>query len=345
MVAIKAHQVPAFLKSMDAALAAVLVYGNDAGLVSERARAAAEQLASRAEPPGEIVRIEEADFEQDPERLAVELKTVAMFGGRRIVRTTAGRKINAQVLAPLLEPGAMAGALVVEAGNLRPGDALRSAFERADHAAALPCYGDEVRDLDRLVREMLAAQGLEIAAEARQLLIARLGADRALSRAEIEKLALYAGGKARIEVDDIDAVVGDAAELAIDAVLFATASGETARALSELDRTVASGESPQAIVLALQRHFQRLSRIRAAVDAGRSFEDAIRALRPPLHFKHKAVLEAQCRAWSVAGSAEAMALISAAARAARLTPALEASLAERLVLDLAGLAPRSSFRQ
>jgi DNA polymerase-3 subunit delta len=238
----------------------------------------------------------------------------------------------------------MAGALVVEAGNLRPGDALRAAFERVDHAAAIPCYGDETRDLDRLVRETLAAEGLEITAEARQLLIARLGADRALSRSEIEKLALYASGKARIEVDDIDAVVGDAAELAIDAVLFATAAGERARALSEVDRTVASGESPQAIILALQRHFQRLNRIRAALDGGRGFEDAIRALRPPLHFKHKAVMEAQSRAWTLAGSAEAMALISAAARAARLTPALEASLAERLVLDLARLAPRSSFR-
>jgi DNA polymerase-3 subunit delta len=344
MVAIKAHQGLAFLKSADATLAAVLVYGNDAGLVSERARVAAEQLATRSEPPGEIVRIEEADFELDPDRLAVELKTVAMFGGRRIVRTTAGRRINAQVLTPLLEPGAMAGALVVEAGNLRPGDALRSAFERADHAAAVPCYGDEARDLDRLVRETLAGQGFEITAEARQLLIARLGADRALSRSEIEKLAIYAGGKAKIDVGEIDAVVGDAAELAIDAVLFAAASGETARALSEFDRTVASGESPQAIVLALQRHFQRLNRIRAALDGGRSFEDAVRALRPPLHFKYKAAIEAQSRAWTLAGSTEAMGLISTVARAARLNPTLEASLAERLVLDLSRLAPRSSLR-
>ena len=345
MVAIKAHQAQAFLKSFDATVAAILVYGSDAGLVSERARFAAEQLAARSQPPGEMVRIEESDLEQEPDRLAVELKTVAMFGGRRIVRTTAGRRVNAQALAPLLAPGAMAGALVVEAGNLRAGDALRSAFERADHAAAIACYGDEIRDLDRLVREALAAEGLGITAEARQLLIARLGADRALSRSEIEKLALYVRGKAKIDVDDIDAVVGDASELAIDAVLLATAAGDAARALSELDRTVASGESPQALILALQRHFQRLSRIRAALDAGRSFEDATRALRPPLYFKHKAAVEAQSRAWTLARSSEGLSLISVAARAARLAPQLEASLAERLVLDLARLAPRAPGRR
>jgi DNA polymerase-3 subunit delta len=345
MVAVKSHQAPAFLKSLDEAMAAILVYGNDAGLVSERARLAAEQLARVSEPPGEIVRIEEADFEQDPDRLAVELKTVAMFGGRRVVRTTAGRKINTQVLTPLLAPGAIAGALVVEAGNLRTGDALRSAFERGKGAAAIACYADEVRDLDRLLSETLRAESLDISAEARQSLLARLGADRALSRSEIEKLALYARGKGKIDVDDVDAVVGDASELAIDAVLFATAAGDAARALAEFDRTVGAGESPQAIILALLRHFQRLNRIRAALDAGRGFDEAAQALRPPLHFKHKATVEAQCRAWTLAKSLEALSQISAAARAARLNSAIEASLAERLILDLARLAPRPSGRR
>ena len=37
-----------------------------------------------------------------------------------------------------------------------------------------------------------AARKLQITPEAQRLLLARLGADRALSRAEIEKLALYA---------------------------------------------------------------------------------------------------------------------------------------------------------
>jgi DNA polymerase-3 subunit delta len=345
MVAVKSHQAHAFLKSLDAAVTAILVYGSDAGLVSERARFAAERLAACSQPPGEIVRIEDADLDQEPDRLAIELRTIAMFGGRRIVRTSAGRKINAEVLKPLLAPGAMAGALVVEAANLRAGDALRSAFERADHAVAIACYGDETRDLDGLVREVLGPEGLEITAEARELLIARLGADRALSRSEVEKLALYAHGRAGIDVEDIDAVVGDAAELAIDAVLFAAAAGDAAKALFEFDRTVASGESPQAVILALQRHFQRLHRIRAARDKGRGFEDVARTLRPPLHFKHKAVVEAQSRAWTLARLSEAMSLVSVAARAARFGAALEASLAERLILDLAKLSPRASSRR
>jgi DNA polymerase-3 subunit delta len=264
-----------------------------------------------------------------------------MFGGRRIVRTTAGRKINAQVLAPLLEPGAMAGALVVEAGNLRPGDALRSAFERADHAAALPCYGDEVRDLDRLVREMLAAQGLEIAAEARQLLIARLGADRALSRAEVEKLTLYARGKVRIEEADVEAAVGDAAETALDRVVLAAASGRPGEAVRECERCVTGGEDAQRVIAALQNHFMRLHRLRGAHDAGRSLDDLIRALKPRPNYRQEAAIAQQVRQWPLGSLNAALARIGDAAKAARLNSALDTTLAERLLLALGDLARRA----
>ena len=71
---------------------------------------------------------------------------------------------------------------------------------------------------------MLGAAGLTITPEARELLLSRLGADRALSRSEIEKLALYAGGKGTIEIDDVEAVVGDASELAIDTMIMAAAA-------------------------------------------------------------------------------------------------------------------------
>ncbi len=84
----------------------------------------------------------------------------------------------------------------------------------------------------------------------------------ALSRAEIDKLALYAAGAGTITVEHIEAIVGDASELTIDRIVEAAATGDTATALAECDRAVASGESAQTVVLAAQRHFLRLHRAR-----------------------------------------------------------------------------------
>jgi DNA polymerase-3 subunit delta len=239
----------------------------------------------------------------------------------------------------LVEDANLAGHLIVEAGNLRPDDALRALFEKSPAAAAVACFPDEARDLDAVIREVFSGQKVQITPEARRLLLARLGADRALSRAEIAKLALYAHGKSLIDENDVDAAVGDAAELALDRIVMAAASGHIGAALTECDRSVAAGDSPQAVIAALQRHFLRLHRMRGALDAGRTMDEVMRSLRPPPHFKQREALESQGRGWNMVKLNAALTRIAKAAKAARLSPALESTLAENLLLDLGAMSP------
>ncbi len=338
MVAIRPQSAVAFLAKPDPHLRAILLYGSDAGSVSERAQRLAAQYAAREQPPGEIIRIDEPELDTDPDRLSVELLTMPMFGGSKVVRTTASRKVTAATLKPLLEGSPLAGVLIVEAGNLRPDEGLRGLFEKSPNAAAVGCYADEGATLAGLISEVLSAAKLKITPEAREELTARLGADRGVTRSELEKLALFAAGAGTIDIDHIDAIVGDASELAIDRVLNAAGLGDAAAALAECDRAVASGESPQLLILMAQRHFQRLQKTRAGLEAGRSMDDLIRQMRPPLHFKQRAVFERQCRAWTVAALATVLARISTAAKAARLSSSLETPLAERLFLEIARMA-------
>lgn len=338
MVAVKAHQAQAFLSSPDPKIRAVLFFGSDVGLVGERAQMLAKSEAARFDPPGELIRLDDADLDGDPDRLAVELGTVPMFGGPKIVRTTASRRVTAAALRPLVEGGALEGVLIVEAGNLKPDDSLRTLFEKSPVAAAVACYADAAQDLDALIRDMVRDAGVTITAEAREALAQRLGADRALSRGEIEKLLLYAGPEAEVGIEDVEAVVGDVSELAIERVTSAAALGQVQRAVAECGRAVSAGESPQAIIAATQRHFQRLHRVRAAVDRGSPLDEALRQMRPPLHFKQKDAFAAQCRLWSTPRLSEALYRISGAARSARLAGALDEALAERLLIGLAMLA-------
>lgn len=338
MVAVKAHQAQSFLKAPDPRISAFLFFGSDAGLVSERAQLLAKSIAAREVPEGEILRFDNSDLENDSDRLAVELGTLPMFGGRKVIRAIAGRRLNAAMLKPLVQGGGLAATLIVEGGNLKPDEALRALFEKSAETAAIACYADKSADLDDLVRQVLKSHKMDIAPDARELLVARLGADRALSRNEIEKLALFAAGKQLIDLSDVETIVGDAAELTLDRIPTAAATGEGARAVIECDRWVASGESPQAVIIALQRHFLRLHRVRATLDQGRSLEDAVKALRPPLHFKQKQAFGTQCRMWTLDRLTRALSGIATAAKAARLSPALEIALTERLLLDLARLA-------
>lgn len=340
MVAIKSNQADRFVAAPDKAVAAVLVYGPDAGLVSERAKAAATALAKRSGDDVELIRIDESDLDQDPDRLVIELQTIPMFGGGKVVRTTAGRKINAAMLKGIFATGAPAVGLVCEAGNLKASDALRKLFEGAGFAAAVPCYGDEARDLTQLVQEMTREAGFSLSRDDLELLVSRLGADRALSRGEVEKLVLYCAGRQKITADDILAIVGDATEAGLEEIAVAAASGEAAQVVHDFDRAINAGENSQAVLLIAIRYFQRLHRLAAQIDQGKSAEEAIRGMRPPVHFKLKDQLQRQCRIWSTAALGDALDRLTATQVQARLNSAMDDTLVERVLFNLAAHAQR-----
>jgi len=280
VVAIKAQNARTFLKSLDRGICCVVVYGPDVGGVSDETQRAAEALAARSNPPGEIIRIDDADLEDDPDRLLVELETVPMFGGARVIRTAIGRRVNAAMLKPVLERAdPPTAALVIAAGALKPTDALRKLAEASTWAAALPCYADTERNLATLIDDSARDAGVAIQADARAALIDMLGADRALSRGEMDKLILYVHGRETITLDDVQAIIGDAAASGQDRVVLASADGDLKGALTALERVVGGGQQAQATVMAMQRHFLTLHRLRAEIDGGKRFDEAVRSLR------------------------------------------------------------------
>ena len=338
MVAVKAGQANSTLKSLGPSVRAVLFFGSDPGLVSERSAQLAKRWANADKPPGEILRFDDEALADDPDRLMVELGTLPMFGGRRVIRAIAGRRIDGKSLAGVLEKGTPDAYLIVEAGALLPSSELRQLFEKSATALAIPCYGDDAQAVGTVIDEVLRAARMTIDTGAREALLHRLGADRALTRNEIEKLTLYAHGRDRITEDDIEAIVGDAAELALEQIVNAAASGQVAEALADTARAWAAGESAQTLIGAVQRHLLRLHKARVAMDGGTSLDAILRQQRPPLNFKQQPVFSAQCRTWSLPALATALRLTSEAALAARLKSELEEALAERLVLNVAYLA-------
>ncbi len=79
MAAVKPQQTAAFMKTPPADLAAVLFHGSDPGLVSERSAALARVLAARESPPGEILKIDETELDEDPGLLETERQTRPWF--------------------------------------------------------------------------------------------------------------------------------------------------------------------------------------------------------------------------------------------------------------------------
>ena len=296
-----AARIAAFLQRPDQTIRAVLLYGPDIGLVRERADVLARTVCPDLKDPFRVADLSGAALAADPARLADEAAQLSLIGGRRVIRVHDAADRLAGLFRGFLDAAPGDGFIVVEAGDLPGSSALRRVFDTSPRAAAIGCYPDAPRDRAAVIRDTLRAHRLTASGEATQYLVEHLGNDRLLTRAELEKLALYAGEGGHVEIDDVRLSIGDSAALATDDAVMAAAEGDAARVDRVIDRVLQEGESAVSVVRAMLRHLQRLHVFAARVAAGTTAAEVVRTARPPIFYRQEDSFKRQLVLWNEVG--------------------------------------------
>jgi len=314
----------AYIRRLPPAMRLFLIHGQDEGLIHERSREIVQALLGGHNDPMRLTRIDGAAAARDPGVLSDEALAVSMFGGDKVIWIeTQGRDMAAAV-EPLVKSPPERCSVVIEAGALKKGVALRVLFEKSDRAASIECYSDDRRALGPLIEAQAREAGLRIAPDARDALAALLGADRMTTRAELAKLMVYAQGREAIELADVEAIVADAAPDAIDDVVDCAFSGDSAAIEAAAGRFFSEGGDAGLLLIMLTRRLVLLHRVKLEMDAGAQFEAAIHALYVRLAPPRKRALEHQASRWSKAKLEHLLpALRSASARVRRDTKMAE----------------------
>lgn len=335
---IDARQVEAFLKKPDPKIRGVVVYGNDDGLIAERALTLAKTVCDDLKDPFRVVDIAGDVLKNDPARLADEFGAMSLMGGRRVIRVRPAGEETTAALENLVEATAGDALIVIEGGNLTPRSGLRTLAETESCLAALPCYMDNEAALEGLVEGSARAQGLSVDADALQWIVERLGGDRGQSRSEVDKLLLYKqgdGGKT-VTLDDALAVLGDTAAIGIDEVVAATFDGQLVALDRALDRVFAEGGNPVQLVRALQRHADQLHLVAAHAANGGNLEGAMfKARGLPRGGPVRQRFERHARAWSLDRLSSVLGAILRAEQECKSTGYPDEAIARRLCLALA----------
>lgn len=343
MTAVKAHDVDRAVARRDRTVTGLLFYGPDTGRVSERAKAAAEGAVDQPDDPFQLVRLEGDTVSETPGRLADEVSTYGLFGGRRAIWVRPTTRNIAPAVSVSLEAAVADTLMVIEAGDLGRTSPLRTLCEASPRALALPCYADEARDIAALIEQTFKAEGLRIEPDARELLCEALGGDRLATRSELLKLALYGQGRPSITVSDVEAVVSDVSSLSLDTIVDAAFSGDVAAVDSGLIQLWSSGVSPQAVLSVALRHALALSDRSAQHASGEPAERLAKGWRG-LHFRRQPAVTRHIADWAPQRLAEAVAILQAASLETRLAPRLAPSLASEAFFRIASTPRRSSRR-
>ncbi|WP_417308998.1 DNA polymerase III subunit delta [Devosia sp.] len=331
MTALKAHEVARFVTRPNLDRGICLAYGPDAGLVRETGQRLAQRFAGSDADSMNLLVLEGAELDADPSRLAVEAKTVSLFGDRRVIRVRNAGKSLAPALAELAEePGD--AVIILEAGNLLPRDALRALVEKSPHGRALPCYPDSDQSINELISNTFSTAGIAADPDAIASLRDTLGNDREVTRRELEKLVLFASETKRLTRDDVLTLCADNAALVLDQIIDAVGAGHPSNLDAALERAVAANVAAQQILGATLNHFATLRRWRTEVDGGKSPGQVLDGARPRPHFSRRAGMERQLRLWSDAALAMALDRLQLAVSESRRHYDLQLTLAKRGLL-------------
>ncbi|WPB86249.1 DNA polymerase III subunit delta [Sediminicoccus rosea] len=330
------RRLPGFLADPPAECRVVLLIGDDAGLVNERAAMLVRAVAGDdpiciAEPPREAAR--------DPGSLAGEAASVPLMGGRMAIRLRDARDAWAEaVKGALAGPGP--GLVIIEGAGLTGKSKLKALVAADPRGQVIECYAERGRDLAASITRILSELGAAAEPAALDWLTERAGEDRMAMRRALEVLALHAEPGSRITVEDAMELLGEGSMLDLDEALMAASLGEVAAADRAIAKAFGEGANPVQVLRAALRHTQRLHMARLAMEGGASADEAVGALRPPVFWKAKPAMTRALSRWSVARLEALGAALLRAERQAKSTGLPDETVARQVVLGLARSAAR-----
>lgn len=331
----RATSLDSFFRRPNPAVRAILICGFDEMAVSDAGRQAVAALRGKNASDVEFVELDERVIASDPGRLADEVQSYSLLGGRRIIHVRSADAGFVKAVAPLLKTPTSGNLILAEAVGLRKTSPLRVLFEEAETAlcCALPDETDEsaLAIIDKVMRQA----GLTIGDEAKHRVVEGTGKSSALVRLEAEKLALYCSGKGTVAVADVEAVCGGGDEPAVDDLVLASFAGAVSDSDQNFHQLLRSGEDAGRIAVAAHQHALRLIDLRRDIERGMSPDQAVRSARPPIFFKLQEPMMDELRTWQLESLLGVAASLAGAVRDGRSNPGLASAIAGRALLSVA----------
>jgi len=334
---LSSSQLDSFVRKPAASVRVILVFGPDAGLVSERIELLASALVADKNDPFNVSLLSGAQIAADPACFHDEAAALSLMGGRRLIRVAQATESMAKVLEQFLaDPPATDSVILIEGGDLDKKSKLRKACETdSPLVASIPCYVEDAAARQRVITTMLEAAKLSASRDIVKKLAEILPPDRLALRSEMEKLTLYALGQKEITLDDLLAILADAGGAETDDLVMAAASGQGAKTATLLDHLFAEQTSPVALLRGMQRHLLRLQMARAHMLGGMGANEALKKLAPPVFWKHVDPMLKQLQRWPLQRIEARLEQLAQAEAAVKRTGTPDTTLCAQLFLSIA----------
>lgn len=336
------RDVAGFVKNPRPGTALILLFGPDAMRTAiTRQDLMKTLLGPNAEEDMRLTRMTGSDLRGAAAALQDAVKAIGFFPGARGVLITDATDSIAPVVKDALAAWEDGDAvMVIEAGNLGKGSALRKLAEGDGRAVAAGIYQEPPGRA--AIEDMCAAAGLDDAAPDAMAALVALAQklDPGDFRQMLDKLALYTWSQTGpVTAEDVAACGPASTEQGLDDVIDTLANCDARSIGPKLERLAAQGVNPTTLCITATRYFRQLHQ--AAADPGGPGAGIAR-LRPPVFGPRRDRMQRQARSWGMVKLERALVVLmdtDLALRSSAHHPAM--ALAERAFIRIAMMnAPR-----
>lgn len=182
------------------------------------------------------------------------------------------------------------------------------------------------------VRQAARARGVTLETDAARLLVELVGVDAARLEDEVEKAALYAGTRNRIEARDVEALVRQTRSHTVFELTDAVAEGDREAVLRQLSALFADANEPLALLGMIGWHLRRTLKGAALAETGASAADIGRAVG--VQYRMQERFAATCRKLGTRKAAGAIVALRVVDRELKSAAGSDRIRLERTLLEL-----------
>ncbi len=270
---------------------AYLIHGDNIAKIDEtRAR-----LRKRAEDEGgaaslEIFEPAENRGSADADALVEAISAMSLIPSRRYLLADHiekwGKRQSERVTGAVL--AAPPGTTIVLIGRGKVPADMAKAVKKVG-GDVLSFAAPDARELPVHLIKLAAKRDFELTPDAARFLVTHLGTNLTRLSNEIDRLALWAGKGGRVEAEDLDEMVADAAETSSFALGDALVDGDRARAIRIAEGLISQGSTAGSAVYPTSTGLRRANKALSLLESGRAPNQIERELSMPPFLARKLI--------------------------------------------------------
>ena len=312
---IQNYKIDQYCKDLLPETPAILLYGQDYGLISERSSIIINSFFKNTKYQHNslnIIDIMYNDILSNPEILEIEASSISLLSSKKVIRIKDTNDALHNVVEDYLLNSYKDCLIILLSEPLSPRSKIRKLFEAHEKAVVLPCYNDENNNIVSLINSAFKEEGVYADDDSINLFANYLGVDRLITKGEIEKAILYAGKDKKLDSKDLTSFISDQTSLSIDELYDFSLAGNLKEAYSILIKIQKEGTPAIQIIRSFIRQMQSLYNIINASSLNSNFNNIIDNIRPPIYFKRKNNIKSQAQSWSLQKVNKALLLLESA---------------------------------